>query len=102
MDRGGKAVVYKRYRGMGSMGAMQGRGLTGEKRSYSQDRYFQADVKSEDKLVPEGVTWIDTTTVSPEAAREFAAAVESYVHAPVVGSHGLFATVVVRRAHVNA
>jgi IMP dehydrogenase len=46
---------YKRYRGMGSMGAMQGRGLTGEKRSYSKDRYFQADVKSEDKLVPEGI-----------------------------------------------
>lgn len=39
-------------------------------------------------LIPEGVTWIDTTTVSPEAAREFAAAVESYVHAPVVGSLG--------------
>ena len=50
---GGKQ--YKRYRGMGSMGAMQGRGLTGEKRSYSKDRYFQADVRSEDKLVPEGV-----------------------------------------------
>ncbi|MCQ9352202.1 IMP dehydrogenase [Corynebacterium sp. 153RC1] len=46
---------YKRYRGMGSMGAMQGRGLTGEKKSYSKDRYFQADVKSEDKLVPEGI-----------------------------------------------
>ncbi|KXB56091.1 MULTISPECIES: IMP dehydrogenase [Corynebacterium] len=46
---------YKRYRGMGSMGAMQGRGLSGEKRSFSKDRYFQADVKSEDKLVPEGV-----------------------------------------------
>ncbi|QGU03815.1 IMP dehydrogenase [Corynebacterium comes] len=46
---------YKRYRGMGSMGAMQGRGLSGEKRSYSKDRYFQADVKSEDKLVPEGI-----------------------------------------------
>ena len=46
---------YKRYRGMGSMGAMQGRGLSGEKRSYSKDRYFQADVRSEDKLVPEGV-----------------------------------------------
>ena len=46
---------YKRYRGMGSMGAMQGRGLTGEKRSFSKDRYFQADVKSEDKLVPEGI-----------------------------------------------
>ena len=50
---GGKP--YKRYRGMGSMGAMQGRGLSGEKRSYSKDRYFQADVRSEDKLVPEGV-----------------------------------------------
>ena len=37
-------------------------------------------------LIPQGVTWIDTTTVSPEAAREFAAAVDSYVHAPVVGS----------------
>ncbi|APT93184.1 inosine-5-monophosphate dehydrogenase [Corynebacterium phocae] len=46
---------YKRYRGMGSMGAMQGRGLSGEKRSYSKDRYFQADVRSEEKLVPEGV-----------------------------------------------
>lgn len=46
---------YKRYRGMGSMGAMQGRGLSGEKRSYSKDRYFQADVKSEEKLVPEGI-----------------------------------------------
>ncbi|MCS4489563.1 MULTISPECIES: IMP dehydrogenase [unclassified Corynebacterium] len=50
---GGKQ--YKRYRGMGSMGAMQGRGLSGEKRSFSKDRYFQADVKSEDKLVPEGI-----------------------------------------------
>ena len=46
---------YKMYRGMGSMGAMQGRGLTGEKRSYSKDRYFQADVLSEEKLVPEGI-----------------------------------------------
>ena len=35
--------------------AEQGRGLTGEKRSFSKDRYFQADVKSEDKLVPEGI-----------------------------------------------
>ena len=46
---------YKMYRGMGSLGAMQGRGLTGEKRSYSKDRYFQADVLSEEKLVPEGI-----------------------------------------------
>ena len=50
---GGKQ--YKRYRGMGSMGAMQGRGLSGEKRSFSKDSYFQADVRSEDKLVPEGI-----------------------------------------------
>lgn len=44
------------------------------------------EVVIEPKLIPAGVTWIDTTTVSPEAAREFADAVESYVHAPVVGS----------------
>src|SRR3712207_1654647 len=44
---------YKSYRGMGSLGAMQGRGGLG--RSYSKDRYFQDDVLSDDKLVPEGV-----------------------------------------------
>ena len=44
------------------------------------------EVVISENLIPEGVTWIDTTTVSPEAAREFAAAVDSYVHAPVVGS----------------
>ncbi len=43
---------YKMYRGMGSLGAMQSRG---EARSYSKDRYFQDDVLSEDKLVPEGI-----------------------------------------------
>lgn len=43
---------YKRYRGMGSLGAMQSRG---EKKSYSKDRYMQDDVLSEDKLVPEGI-----------------------------------------------
>lgn len=43
---------YKSYRGMGSLGAMQTRGLA---RSYSKDRYFQQDVLSDDKLVPEGV-----------------------------------------------
>src|SRR5271167_2086328 len=43
---------YKSYRGMGSLGAMQGRG---EAKSYSKDRYFQDDVLSEDKLVPEGI-----------------------------------------------
>jgi IMP dehydrogenase len=43
---------YKSYRGMGSLGAMQGRA---GQRSFSKDRYFQDDVLSEDKLVPEGV-----------------------------------------------
>ncbi len=43
---------YKQYRGMGSIGAMQSRG---EARSYSKDRYFQDDVLSDDKLVPEGI-----------------------------------------------
>ena len=44
---------FKSYRGMGSLGAMQGRGCGGK--SYSKDRYFQDDVLSEDKLVPEGI-----------------------------------------------
>ncbi|MCL2783028.1 MAG: IMP dehydrogenase [Propionibacteriaceae bacterium] len=43
---------YKTYRGMGSLGAMATRGLH---MSYSKDRYFQADVTSNDRLVPEGV-----------------------------------------------
>jgi IMP dehydrogenase len=38
---------FKEYRGMGSLGAMQGR-------SYSKDRYFQGSVES-GKLVPEGI-----------------------------------------------
>ncbi|GAB3069413.1 IMP dehydrogenase [Nocardioides zeae] len=42
---------YKAYRGMGSLGAMSSRG----KKSYSKDRYFQAEVTSDDKIVPEGV-----------------------------------------------
>ncbi|MGH8861245.1 MAG: IMP dehydrogenase [Jatrophihabitantaceae bacterium] len=42
---------FKSYRGMGSLGAMSSRG----KKSYSKDRYFQAEVSSDDKLVPEGV-----------------------------------------------
>ncbi|HVX53973.1 IMP dehydrogenase [Nocardioides sp.] len=42
---------YKAYRGMGSMGAMSSRG----KKSYSKDRYFQAEVTSDDLIVPEGV-----------------------------------------------
>ncbi|PKQ31809.1 MAG: IMP dehydrogenase [Actinobacteria bacterium HGW-Actinobacteria-2] len=43
---------FKSYRGMGSLGAMAKRG---RKASYSRDRYFQADVSSDDKLVPEGI-----------------------------------------------
>ncbi|MDZ7679597.1 MAG: IMP dehydrogenase [Acidimicrobiales bacterium] len=38
---------FKEYRGMGSLGAMQGR-------SFSKDRYFQGSVDS-GKLVPEGI-----------------------------------------------
>jgi IMP dehydrogenase len=44
---------FKSYRGMGSLGAMRGRG--GEGKSFSKDRYFQDDALSEDKLVPEGI-----------------------------------------------
>ena len=42
---------FKSYRGMGSLGAMSSRG----RKSYSKDRYFQAEVDSDDKIVPEGV-----------------------------------------------
>jgi IMP dehydrogenase len=42
---------YKSYRGMGSLGAMSSRG----KKSYSKDRYFQAEVTSDDKIIPEGI-----------------------------------------------
>lgn len=48
--QGGKQ--FKLYRGMGSLGAMQTRG---KNTSYSKDRYFQADVPSDDKLIPEGI-----------------------------------------------
>ncbi|MEU8332907.1 IMP dehydrogenase [Micromonospora sp. NPDC048839] len=43
---------YKSYRGMGSLGAMQSRGV---QKSYSKDRYFQDDVISDEKLIPEGI-----------------------------------------------
>ncbi|MFW5420416.1 IMP dehydrogenase [Nocardiopsis sp. CNT-189] len=39
---------YKSYRGMGSLGAMRGR-------SFSKDRYSQAEVTTEEKLIPEGI-----------------------------------------------
>ena len=43
---------FKNYRGMGSRGAMQTRG---KKTSYSRDRYFQADVPSDEQLIAEGI-----------------------------------------------
>ncbi|MEX1079669.1 MAG: IMP dehydrogenase [Homoserinimonas sp.] len=43
---------FKNYRGMGSLGALQTRG---EKTSYSRDRYFQADVPSDEQLIAEGI-----------------------------------------------
>jgi IMP dehydrogenase len=46
---------YKSYRGMGSLGAMQSRGVGGPVRSYSRDRYSQEDVLSDDRLVPQGI-----------------------------------------------
>ncbi len=42
---------YKTYRGMGSLAAMSSRG----RQSFSKDRYFQAEVTSDDQLVPEGI-----------------------------------------------
>ncbi len=42
----------------------------------------------EPHLIPEGVTWVDTTTVSPADADEFAHAVATYVAVPVVGTLG--------------
>jgi len=42
---------FKRYRGMGSLGAMASRGRV----AYSKDRYFQADVADDDLIVPEGI-----------------------------------------------
>ena len=36
---------------MGSLGAMASRGRV----SYSKDRYFQADVATDEKIVPEGI-----------------------------------------------
>lgn len=39
-------------------------------------------------IVPRGVPWVDTTTVSPADAEAYAAAVPTYVGVPVVGSLG--------------
>jgi IMP dehydrogenase len=43
---------FKSYRGMGSLGALQTRG---KKTSYSRDRYFQADVPSDEQIIAEGI-----------------------------------------------
>jgi len=42
---------FKAYRGMGSIGAMASRG----RKSYSKDRYFQAEITDDTLIVPEGV-----------------------------------------------
>ncbi|MGI8700249.1 MAG: IMP dehydrogenase [Nocardioidaceae bacterium] len=42
---------YKSYRGMGSLAAMSSRSGP----SFSKDRYFQGEVTSDDRLVPEGI-----------------------------------------------
>ncbi len=39
-------------------------------------------------LIPEGTPWIDTTTVSPADAEEFAATIATYIACPVVGTLG--------------
>lgn len=40
------------------------------------------------RLIPDGVPWLDATTVSPADAEEFAAAVPTYVATPVLGTLG--------------
>jgi IMP dehydrogenase len=48
---------FKSYRGMGSLAALSGLRNDGrtQGQSYSKDRYFQGDVTSADKLIPEGI-----------------------------------------------
>lgn len=44
------------------------------------------EVIIEPALIPDNVPWADATTVGPQEAREFAAAVGTYVATPVIGS----------------
>ena len=46
------------------------------------------NVVIEPDLIPAGIPWIDTTTVSPQDAEEFAANVSTYIACPVVGTLG--------------
>ena len=64
---------YKAYRGMGSIGAMASRG----KKSFSKDRYFQADVASDELIVPEGI----------EGQVAYRGPLSAVVHQPVGGLH---------------
>src|SRR5690606_7484354 len=43
---------YQTHRGLGSLGALKKRGSAAPG---SRDRYFQADVSSDDRLIPEGI-----------------------------------------------
>ena len=59
---------FKAYRGMGSLGAM----AVPRRRSRSRkDRYFQADVPSDDKIVPEGIEGqVPTAARSPRSSHQ--------------------------------
>ncbi|GMA38485.1 hypothetical protein GCM10025883_05300 [Mobilicoccus caccae] len=64
---------YKRYRGMASLGAMTSRG---DRRSYSKDRYFQADL-GDDEIITEGI----------EGQVAYRGPVEAVVHQLMGGLH---------------
>ena len=66
---------FKTYRGMGSLGAMQTRGT---KTSYSRDRYFQADVPSDEQLIAEG---------DVESVRRNPAVIEAYLGSSAQAQH---------------
>ncbi|MCL1898943.1 MAG: IMP dehydrogenase [Promicromonosporaceae bacterium] len=64
---------YKAYRGMGSMAALSSRG----RKSYSKDRYFQAEVSDDSLIVPEGV----------EGRVPFKGSLNTVIHQLVGGLH---------------